>query len=101
MDKLLLIAEVAGSITGICACVCLIVRPLREKVLGLNDIRDGQRCLLRSEILHAYYKNRESRTIRQYEYENVVFLYRAYKSLGGNSFVDHIYEEVREWEVVS
>jgi hypothetical protein len=39
--------------------------------------------------------------IRQYEYENVVLLYKAYKALGGNTFVDHIYNEINEWEVVS
>lgn len=25
----------------------------------------------------------------------------AYKALGGNSFVDHVYEEVQEWLVIS
>ena len=72
-----------------------------EKVLGINLIKEGLKCLLRSEILHIYYKNREQKTIRQYEYENFTFCYKAYKSLKGNSFVDHIHEEVKEWEVIS
>lgn len=101
METLLLLAELAGAITGIAACVCLLVKPVRNKVLGLNDVREGQRCLLRSEILHTYYKHREQKVIRQYEYENVVFVYKAYKALGGNTFVDHIYNEINEWEVVS
>ena len=101
METLLLLAELAGAITGVAACICLLVKPVRNKLLGLNDVRDGQLCLLRSEILHAYYEYRGQKTIRQYEYENVVFLYKAYKALGGNSFVDHIYNEINEWEVVS
>lgn len=101
METLLLLAELAGAITGIAACICLLVKPVRNKVLGLNDVREGQRCLLRSEILHTYYKHREQKVIRQYEYENVVFVYKAYKALGGNTFVDHIYNEINEWEVVS
>ena len=101
MQTLLLAAELAGAITGIAACICLLVKPVRNKVLGLNDVREGQRCLLRSEILHTYYKHREQKVIRQYEYENVVFVYKAYKALGGNTFVDHIYNEINEWEVVS
>jgi hypothetical protein len=28
-------------------------------------------------------------------------LYEAYKALKGNSFIDRIYEEVKEWEIVS
>lgn len=98
---LLLLAELAGAITGIAACVCLLVKPLRNRVLGLNDVREGQRCLLRSDILNVYYKYREQKQIRQYEYENVVLLYKAYKALGGNTFVDHIYNEINEWEIVS
>ena len=101
MQTLLLLAELAGAITGIAACVCLLVKPLRNRVLGLNDVREGQRCLLRSDILNVYYKYRERKQIRQYEYENVVLLYKAYKALGGNTFVDHIYNEINEWEIVS
>lgn len=101
MQTMLLAAELAGAITGIAACICLLVKPLRNRILGLNDVREGQRCLLRSDILNVYYKYREQKTIRQYEYENVVLLYKAYKALGGNTFVDHIYNEINEWEVVS
>jgi hypothetical protein len=28
-----------------------------------------------------------------------VACYKAYKKLGGNSFIDHIYEEMETWEV--
>ena len=62
---------------------------------------NGIKCLLRSEILAIYYKHKDSEKIRQYEYENFVFLYEAYKSLGGNSFIDKIYEEVKTWEVIT
>ena len=101
MEQLLLLAEIAGAITGIGACICLISKPIRNKVLGLDDIKEGQKCLLRSEMLRIYYHHRESGKIRQYEYENFIYLYEAYKALGGNSFIDHIYKEVQEWEVVS
>ena len=62
---------------------------------------NGMRCLLRSEMLRTYYHNKESETIRQYELENFVFLYKAYKALKGNSFIDKIYDEVMTWEVNS
>lgn len=62
---------------------------------------NGLKCLLRSEMLQIYYHNRESKTIRQYEYENFLFLYSAYKTLRGNSFIDKIKKEVDEWEVVT
>lgn len=52
-------------------------------------------------MLRIYYHNREKRIIRQYEYENFVYLYEAYKALKGNSFIDKIYKEVQEWEVIT
>lgn len=70
-------------------------------IVSVRKIADGQRCQLRSEMLRTYYHNRENREIRQYEYENFVMLYEAYKALKGNSFIDKIYEEVHEWEIVS
>lgn len=61
---------------------------------------NGQKCQLRSEMLQIYYHNRDSKTIRQYEYENFVLLYEAYKALKGNSFIDKIYSELKKWEVI-
>jgi hypothetical protein len=69
--------------------------------LSVRKVSNGQRCLLRSDMLSIYYHNREKKTIRQYEYENFVMLYEAYKALKGNSFIDKIYSEVKEWEVVT
>lgn len=70
-------------------------------IVVIRRITNGTKCQLRSEMLRIYYKNRESEKIRQYEYENFVFLYEAYKALRGNSFIDKIYKEVQTWEIVS
>lgn len=59
----------------------------------------GIKCLLRSEMLNTYYRHKDSETIRQYELENFILLYRAYKALRGNSFIDKIHKEVMSWEV--
>lgn len=70
-------------------------------IISIKKIANGTKCQLRSEMLRIYYHNHQSGTIRQYEYENFVALYEAYKALGGNSFIDKIYAEVKTWEVVS
>lgn len=62
---------------------------------------EGVKCLLRSDMLHIYYRHKDSEKIRQYEYENFEMLYKAYKALGGNSFIDKIYKELQSWEIVS
>lgn len=70
-------------------------------IVSIRKIATGTKCQLRSEMLRIYYHNRGREEIRQYEYENFVMLYEAYKALKGNSFIDKIYKEVATWEVVS
>lgn len=70
-------------------------------IVSVIKIGNGTKCQLRSEMLRTYYHNREKEEIRQYEYENFVMLYEAYKALKGNSFIDKIYEEVHSWDIIS
>ena len=69
-------------------------------IATVKKVADGQKCQLRSEMLRIYYRNREKEQIHQYEYENFVMLYEAYKALKGNSFIDKIYREVQTWEII-
>ncbi len=100
MGVLSMIATVAGDIVGIVALLAMIVRPFRERLFADKNTREGQLCLLRSEIVRTYYKHLNERTLRQYEYENLSYCYKAYKALGGNSFIEHIYQEMQEWKVI-
>lgn len=94
MDKLTFAVTLIGEI-GVLLGVIIPV------IVWTMKIANGQKCQLRSEMLHIYYRHQENQTIRQYEYENFVFLYQAYKALKGNSFIDKIYKEVQTWKVVS
>ena len=90
-----------SCLTTIAAAVILIVKPIRERLLGVKVEENGVKCLLRSDMLRTYYRHREQKQIRQFEYENFILMYKAYKSMNGNSFIDHIKGEVDEWEVIS
>lgn len=70
-------------------------------IVMIFKLINGQKCQLRSDMLEIYYHNKDERKIRQYEYENFVYLYEAYKALKGNSFIDKIYKEVQKWEIVT
>lgn len=100
-EVILGIAEYAGAISAIIALALILIKPIREKLFGLSDVKAGQKCLLRSEMLSIYYRRRDDKKIRQYEFENFGYLYSAYKALGGNSFIDKIKSEVFDWEVIS
>ena len=75
-----------------------VVAPL---IVMVMKITNGQKCQLRSDMLQIYYHNKDDKKIRQYEFENFVLMYEAYKALKGNSFIDTIYNEVKKWEIVS
>lgn len=76
----------------------LILIPL---LVAIYNLVVGMKCQLRSDMLHIYYANKDNKQIRQYELENFIFLYKAYKALKGNSFIDKIYKEVIAWEVIT
>ena len=80
--------------------VILLVKPVREWLFGIAQVKEGQRCLLRSEIVRIYYRHHDDRKLKEYEFKNMEQCYKAYKALGGNSFVERIYEEMREWDIV-
>lgn len=94
MDKLTFIATIIAELS-------IVIPVVVAFAVVIVKIINGMKCQLRSDMLVIYYHNREARTIRQYEYENFVKCYEAYKALKGNSFIDKIYKEVQSWEVIS
>lgn len=90
-----------ADLTTLVAELLALIGAITPIFLSVRKVSQGQKCLMRSDMLSIYYHNREKRTIRQYEYENFVMLYEAYKALKGNSFIDRIKKEVDEWDVVT
>lgn len=101
MEMLRDIAAICSEITVIVGAAALTLKPVRERVFDTRRTQEGLKCLLRAEMLHTYYAHKHERKIRQYAYENFIACYEAYKALGGNSFIDRIYAELREWEVIT
>ncbi len=101
MTDLASIAALCSEVTIIIGAAALIIKPIRSKLLGLDKLTDALKCQLRHDMLHTYYRHREDKVIRQYELEDFLYLYRGYKALGGNSFIDKIKTEIDEWEVRS
>jgi hypothetical protein len=90
----------AETIIALAGEIVLLVSALTPLIVSNSKIKNGTKCQLRSEMLRIYYKHKDDEQIRQYEYENFVLLYEAYKSLKGNSFIDKIYNDIKEWEVI-
>ena len=93
MDKLTLSFFVAELVA--------IIAAMTPVWVNNHKIKRGQLCQLRGDMLTIYYHNKDNKKIRQYEMQNFLLLYEAYKALGGNSFVDKIHKEVLEFEIVT
>lgn len=94
------IVQWAKDICSIATCAALVIKPVREWLMGTEALREGQRCLLRAEIVRIYYRHHDDRQLREYEYKNMKQCYDAYKALKGNSFIDRIYDEMKEWDII-
>lgn len=80
-----------------------VITYLRKLWKNIKAESDGVQCLLRSRIREIYYKycDEEPPKIREYERQDLDDLYEGYKALGGNHFVDDLYERMRDWKVVT
>lgn len=100
-DVLSMILQVLSLITSLAASAAIIVKPIREKLFDTKTTKEGQRCMLRAEMLSIYYRGQDAGgKLRQYDYQNFVLLYAAYKALDGNSFIDSINTKVKDMEVI-
>lgn len=100
MELIEILGSAASDIAAILALVVVLCKPLRQFLLADTAVREGQQCLLRGRILSIYYRNLERKQLRQYEYEDLCRCFSAYKALGGNSFAQHIFEEMQDWPVM-
>lgn len=93
--------EIANTLTVLKTVEIVLSLCLVPLIVAVVNLINGMRCQLRSDMLHIYYQYKDEKRIRQYELENFVYLYKAYKALRGNSFIDKIYKEVMTWEVIT
>lgn len=61
---------------------------------------EAVKCLLRNDILNIYDKCKDDKRITRYQLQSVHLSYAIYKKLKGNSFIDEIMEEIKDFEIV-
>lgn len=66
----------------------------------IKSIHRGTKCSLRNDILDIYDKCKPKKQITKYQLETVCLSFEEYKKLKGNSFVETIVEEMKEFEII-
>lgn len=93
--------EIANTLTILKTVEIILTLCLIPLTVAIINLINGVKCQLRSDMLRIYYQYKDDKRIRQFELENFIYLYKAYKSLHGNSFIDKINKEVmNEWETI-
>ena len=100
MDAVLTAFDIITGLVALCTFCSILIKPIRDRIFNMNRSKEGERCLLRSEMLRIYYAYLDKREIKQYEFENFIKLYDAYKALGGNSFIDEVNLDIRDWRII-
>ena len=70
-------------------------RQMNEHNKQMQDITISQ---LRHSITNIYHTNKKSEKLEDRMKEDLCSLYTSYTSLGGNSYVHEIYDEMMNWE---
>jgi hypothetical protein len=110
-EALQIIVLITTALMGMWTVLLTFSTPIRNRFLGIREAkyeskreleerRETDMCLLRDRILSCYFKRYQSREIKQFEFENVGLMYRQYKKLGGNSFVDKIWQDMQGWTIL-
>jgi hypothetical protein len=61
---------------------------------------EAVKCLLRNDILNIYDRCKDTKRITRYQLQSVHLSYEIYKKLKGNSFIDEIMKEIKDFEIV-
>lgn len=96
------IGHFLAIITGIIGSVEFLYlrlnKKLKQKIVDCtkaqNDSQnEALKCLLRSQITGIYYVYKELNEVPEYVRQNMTYMYEQYKKMGGNSYIDVIYED--------
>ena len=93
-----IVLKISAYVTATGAIIAVIAKFWK----ALGALTEGQKCLLRGQIVSIYYRhcNDEEPKLREYERKTMDASYDAYSALHGNSFVKDIYATMREWKVI-
>jgi hypothetical protein len=80
--------------------ITFFVGEISALIVFARYIIDAIRCLLRNDILAIYDKCKDTKNITRYQLQSVHLSYSIYKKLKGNSFIDEIMEEIKEFKII-
>ncbi len=75
------------------------INTLEQLNRKLDSSLEAQRNTCRNTITDMYYKYASKGIMPRYKHELLIKTYTNYKSMGGNSFIDELYEEMKDIKI--
>ena len=69
-------------------------------IVFVKSIHGGIKCTLRNDIVEIYELCKNKQEITKYQLQTACLSYEEYKKLKGNSFIDSIMEEIKDFTIV-
>ena len=95
------ITFIVSSILGYCVSV---IKNYKKKLKDKNDNENVQNIalltLLQAQLTNTYFVYNEMGEIADYVYRNWLNLFKIYKTLGGNDYVDALKQKMENWVIV-
>ena len=91
--------ETRAAVDEVRAMMQQLMAAEESKQAMLRLFKESQLSLLRDSITDLYFKYLPKKEVPTYERKDMVKLFESYRKLGGNSYVQTIYEEFMEWPV--
>ena len=92
------ITTAVGAIVG--ALIQKAINRTNKAILNEKTERKAIVALLRHEIVNVYVAYKDIKEIPFFLKESCLIIYEVYRALGGNSFVEQIIDEIKQWKVV-
>ena len=92
--------EILDFLKNYWVLITFFVGELGVLVAFVKSIHRGIKCTLRNDIVEIYEECRPKREITKFQFETACLSYEEYKRLKGNSFVDKLMAEMKEFKIV-
>ena len=81
--------------------ICFFIGEIGVLLTFVKSIHRGTKCSLRNDIVEIYEQCKPKKQITKYQLETVCLSFEEYKKLKGNSFVEKLVEEIKEYEIIN
>ena len=94
-------SEILGFLKEYWVLITFFVGEIAALLIFAKYVVEAVKCLLRNDILNIYDKCKDKKEITLYQLQSVNLSYAIYKKLKGNSFIDEIMQEIKEFKIVN